>query len=135
MLPPSPESFFYWARPTAIVRIWRNKSAVKKWWLPYQLADRDEMEVVVRLHGGFRDRAGTDTIKVPIGDDETVDTLLMKLSRRYPKVVEEVLDPTTGDVRANYDILLNGRRILQIRGIHTKLKHKDEITISTSASV
>jgi MoaD family protein len=93
------------------------------------------MEVVVRLHGDFRDRAGTDTIKVSIDDDETVDTLLMKLSRRYPKVVEEVLDPTTGDVRENYDILLNGRRILQIRGIHTKLKHKDEITISSAASV
>jgi MoaD family protein len=93
------------------------------------------MEVVVRLHGDFRDRAGTDTIKVSIGDDETVDTLLMKLSRRYPKVVEEVLDPTTGDVRENYDILLNGRRILQIRGIHTKLKHKDEITISSTPIV
>jgi MoaD family protein len=88
------------------------------------------MEVIVRLHDEFRDRAGTNTIRVPIGDSETVDTLLMKLSRRYPKVVEEVLDPTTGDVRENYDILLNGRRVQQIRGIHTKLKHKDEITIS-----
>jgi MoaD family protein len=88
------------------------------------------MEVIVRLHGDFRKRAGTDTIRVPIGDDETVDTLLMKLSRRYPKVVEEVLDPTTGDIRESYDILLNGRRVQQIRGIHTKLKHKDEISIS-----
>ena len=88
------------------------------------------MEVIVRLHGDFRDRAGTNTIRVPIGDDETVDTLLMKVSRRYPKVVEEVLDPTTGDIRDNYDILLNGRRVQQIRGIHTKLKHKDEISIS-----
>ncbi len=71
---------------------------------------------------------------MPIGDDETVDTLLMKLSRRYPKVVEEVLDPTTGDIRENYDILLNGRRVQQIRGIHTKLKHKDEITISPATT-
>lgn len=88
------------------------------------------MEVVVKLHGNFRERAGTDTIRVPISDDETVDTLLMKLSRRYPRVVEEVLDPMTGDIRGSYDILLNGRRVQQIRGIHTKLKHKDEITLS-----
>ncbi len=88
------------------------------------------MEVVVRLHGGFREQAGTDTIRVPIDEDETVDTLLMKLSRRHPKVVEEVLDPMTGDIRGSYDILLNGRRVQQIRGIHTKLKHKDEVTLS-----
>lgn len=88
------------------------------------------MEVVVKLHGDLQEKAGTGTIKVPIVEDETVDTLLMKLSRRHPKVVEAILDPTTGELRENFDILLNGRRIQQIRGIHTKLKHKDEITIS-----
>ncbi len=88
------------------------------------------MEVVVKLHGDLQEKAGTGTIKVPIVEDETVDTLLMKLSRRHPKVVEAILDPTTGELRENFDILLNGRRIQQIRGIHTKLKHKDEIAIS-----
>lgn len=87
------------------------------------------MEVIVKLHGDLCEQAGTDTIKVPIEEDETVDTLLMKLSRRHPRVVETILDPTTGEVREHYDILLNGRRIQQIRGIHTKLKHKDEIAI------
>ncbi len=93
------------------------------------------MEVVIKLHGNFREHAGTDTIKVPIGNDETVDTLLMKLSRRHPKVVEEVLDPMTGDLRGNYNVLLNGRRVQQIRGIHTKLKHKDEITLSPADEI
>ena len=88
------------------------------------------MEVIVKLHGDLREKAGTDTIKVPINEDETVDILLMKLSRRHPKVVEAILDPTTGERREYYEILLNGRRIQQIRGIHTKLKHKDEIAIS-----
>ncbi len=88
------------------------------------------MEVVVKLHGDLQEKAGTGTIKVPIIEDETVDTLLMKLSRRHPKIVEAILDPTTGELRENFDILLNGRRIQQIRGIHTKLKHKDEIAIS-----
>ncbi len=88
------------------------------------------MEVVVKLHGDLQEKAGTGTIKVPIVEDETVDTLLMKLSRRHSTVVEAILDPTTGELRDNFDILLNGRRIQQIRGIHTKLKHKDEIAIS-----
>ncbi|MEM2878041.1 MAG: ubiquitin-like small modifier protein 1 [Candidatus Hadarchaeales archaeon] len=88
------------------------------------------MEITVKLYGPFKEHAGTESIRVTISEDETVDTLLMKLSRRYPKVVEDVLDPTTGDLRENCNITLNGRRIQQIRGIHTKLKHKDEIALS-----
>ncbi len=92
------------------------------------------MEVVVKLHGDLREKAGIGTIKVPINEDETVDTLLMKLGRRHLRVVEMILDPTTGELQENFNILLNGRRIQQIRGIHTKLKHKDEITISPPAA-
>jgi len=88
------------------------------------------MEVTVKLYGVFKEHAGTESIRVTISEDETVDTLLMKLSRRYPKVVEDVLDPTTGDLKESHNILLNGRRIQQIRGIHTKLKHKDEVTLA-----
>jgi MoaD family protein len=87
------------------------------------------MEVIIKLHGDLREKAGTDTIRLPIIENETVDTLLMKLSRRHPRVVEEILDPTTGELREYYNILLNGRRIQQLRGIHTKLKHKDEIAV------
>lgn len=87
------------------------------------------MEVIVKLHGDLREKAGTDTIKVPIDEGETVDTLLMKLSRRHPKVVEAILDSTTGELREYFNVLLNGRRIQQIRGIHTKLKDKDEIAV------
>lgn len=93
---------------------------------------RDGMEVVVKLSDDLRKQAGTDTIKVPIDEDETVDTLLMKLSRRYPRLVESILDPTTGGVKNDYEILLNGRRIRHLRGIYTKLKHKDEVAISPS---
>lgn len=87
------------------------------------------MEIIVKLYGGFCKKAGTDLIKVTIGENETVDTLLMKLSRRHPQLVEEILDPTTGELQVQYNILLNGRRIQQIRGIHTKLKDRDEIAI------
>lgn len=88
------------------------------------------MEVVVRLCGNLREKAGTHTIRLPITGEETVDVLLMKLSRRHPRLVEEILDPTTGELKEDCNILLNGRRIQQLKGIHTKLKHKDEIAIS-----
>jgi MoaD family protein len=84
------------------------------------------MEAFIRLHPSFKKEIGTDLVRVQIEDNETVDTLLMKISRRYPRLVEIMLDPTTGGLREDYNILLNGRRI---RGIHTKLKHKDEISV------
>ena len=92
--------------------------------------NRDLMEVVVRLSEELRKQAGTDTIKVPIDEDETVDTLFMKLSRRHPKLVELVLDPTTGEVKSDYELHINGRRIRHLRGIYTKLKHKDEVLMT-----
>jgi len=64
---------------------------------------------------------------VQISDYETIDTLMMKISRRYPKLLEMVIDPTTGDIRTDFEILLNGRRI---KDINTKLKHKDEISVN-----
>jgi molybdopterin synthase sulfur carrier subunit len=87
------------------------------------------MELVLKLQGDVREKAGTDTIKLPITENETVDTLLIRLSKRYPSVTEAILDPTTGELRPDFNILLNGRRIQQLRGIHTKLKDRDEISI------
>lgn len=88
------------------------------------------MEVVVRLGDELRKQAGTDTIKIPIDESETVDTLLMKLSRRHPKLIELILDPTTGEAKSDYEIMINGRRIRHLRGIYSKLKHKDEVLIA-----
>ncbi len=88
------------------------------------------MYVVVMLEGELSRKAGTETVRMPIDKDETLDSLLMKLGRRHPNVVERVLDPTTGELSERYQILLNSRPIRRLQGIHTKLKHKDEITIA-----
>lgn len=87
------------------------------------------VEVVIKLHGDLCEKAGTDTIKLPIDENETIDTLLMKLGRRHSNLLEAILDPQTGELKSYYNILLNGRRVQQLRGIHTKLKHKDELAI------
>lgn len=90
------------------------------------------MEVLVKLHDELREKAGTDTIKMPIANHETIDTLLIKIGRRHSTLLDHILDPITGELRSDLTILLNGRPIPAGLGIHTKLKHKDEITISPS---
>jgi molybdopterin converting factor small subunit len=87
------------------------------------------MYVMVTLQGELGKRAGTGSVRLPIESEETLDSLLMKLGRRHPSVVESVLDPTTGELSDRYQVLLNNRPLRRILGIHTKLKHKDEITI------
>ncbi|MEM2192175.1 MAG: MoaD/ThiS family protein [Candidatus Hadarchaeales archaeon] len=87
---------------------------------------RKRIEVSIILDPSFKEEIGTEMIKMQLDSDETMDSLVMKLGRRYPRLVEIMIDPTTGEISEKYRILLNGRRI---RGIHTKLKHKDEISV------
>lgn len=44
--------------------------------------------------------------------------------------MESILDPKTGGLKEEFNIKLNGRPVEQIRGLHTRLKNKDEISIS-----
>ncbi len=90
------------------------------------------MKVNVRIRKELCEDGGPKSIKIPIQKQETIDTLLIKLSRRNPNLVESILDPRTGDVRDNFKINLNGRSIKGIKGLHTRLKNKDEITIASS---
>ena len=88
------------------------------------------MEVTLKLQGDLREKAGTDTIRLPINENDTIDTLLIRLGKRHPILLEAILDPTTGELKPYFNILLNGRQIQRMGGIHTKLKHKDELAIS-----
>lgn len=90
------------------------------------------MKVKVLIDGDLQDETGYSDLKIPIEEQETIDTLLLKLSRRNPELVESILDPRTGGLKEEFDIDLNGRSIKQIKGLHTSLKDRDEISISLS---
>ncbi|MBS3815620.1 MAG: MoaD/ThiS family protein [Hadesarchaea archaeon] len=92
------------------------------------------MEIRVRIQGELKDKAGTESIRTPIQDRETIDTLFIKLSRRAPDLVETVLDPRTGGLSEDFDVLLNGRSIQELSGLHTRLKDKDEVSITPAES-
>lgn len=87
------------------------------------------MKVKVFIQKSSESRSDAASIKIPIKERETVDTLLIKLSRRYPDFIESILDPRTGDIKEEFNINLNGRSIKKIKGLHTRLKNKDEVSI------
>lgn len=92
------------------------------------------MNVKVIVRNGPPEKSGSTDTKIPIKEGETIDTLLIKLSKRNPNVVESILDPRTGDLKDKCNIELNGRSIKKIKGLHTRLKNKDEVTISVQDS-
>ena len=87
------------------------------------------MEVTIKIYGDLCKKTGTDTIRLPINENDTIDTLLIRLGKRHPVLLEAILDPTTGELKPYFNILLNGHQIQRMGGIHTKLKHKDELAI------
>lgn len=87
------------------------------------------MEITVKFYGDIREKAGAESIKLSLDEGSTIDHLLIKLERRHPDLIEAILDPRTGELRPYLNVLLNGRRVRQPRGVHTKLKHKDELAI------
>jgi molybdopterin synthase sulfur carrier subunit len=87
------------------------------------------MEVTIKINGDLCKKAGTDTIRLPINENDTIDTLLIRLGKRHPVLLEAILDPTTGELKPYLNILLNGHQVQRMGGIHTKLKHKDELAI------
>lgn len=89
------------------------------------------MNVRIMVDSTLHEGKGGSQLKIPIEKHETVDTLLIKLSRRSPDLVESILDPRTGDLKKEFKIELNGRSIDQIKGLHTRLKNKDELTVTS----
>jgi MoaD family protein len=86
------------------------------------------MQITVKLLGELEKIAGTKEIKLSINEGDTIDTVFLKLSRRYPKMVESLLDPLTGEIADKYEVLLNRRRPKE--GLYTKLKNRDELSLA-----
>ncbi len=87
------------------------------------------MKVKVTVRDEIKGGSSAGSIKIPVQKQETIDTLLIKLSRRNPNLVESILDPRTGGIKEEFNVLLNGRSIEKIKGLHTRLKDRDEVTI------
>jgi molybdopterin converting factor small subunit len=85
------------------------------------------MQITVKFEGELEKLAGVREIRVSIEEGDTVDTVLQKLSRRYPRVLEILLDPITGEIAEKCEILLNGRHPRD--GLYTKVKNRDELVL------
>ena len=79
------------------------------------------------LYATLRERAGgARLVEIVIPPGSTVRDVLHALSDLYPGIVAEVLDET-GNVRAGYKILLNGRDVDFVGGLDAQVSEGAEV--------
>lgn len=68
--------------------------------------------------------------QVEIKDDATITDLLAHLSKHYGEPFRRAIyEPNGTDVKPNYIITVNGYLLNQLKGLETKLKSGDRVTI------
>lgn len=70
---------------------------------------------------------------VDVGDGATVGDLLRELRMLKPRVVDAVMDG--GSVRSEFVVVVNGRSIDFLKGLHTVLREGDEVAIFPSLAL
>lgn len=78
----------------------------------------------VIFHALFREITGVREIPQDLEDGSTLGDLVMKLSKKYGKDFNEILDPATNDISLDVMVVLNGE---SVRASNTPLKDNDSI--------
>ena len=90
------------------------------------------MIVQVRLYGVFRSAARSEKVELNIPIDQpTVRAAIAEIASRpdFRELTQLVLDRETLDPRPNALIMVSGREIGTLRGLDTKLKASDELSL------
>lgn len=68
--------------------------------------------------------------EIEIKEDVTVTDLLMRLSEKYGEPFKKAIyEPKGTDVKSNYIVTVNGYLLNQLKGLETKLKDGDHMTL------
>jgi len=89
------------------------------------------VEVKVEYLGHIRNIIGSvREEEVEIRDGSSVADLLMVLSEKYGDPFKKAVYEKSGtDVKSNYIITVNGYLLNQLKGLETKLKNNDHVTL------
>ena len=89
------------------------------------------MEVRVEYLGHVRNIIGSvREEEVNIREGSSVADLLMVLSEKYGDPFKKAIYEKSGtDVKSNYIITVNGYLLNQLKGLETKLKNNDHVTL------
>ena len=89
------------------------------------------MKIKVEFLGHIKNIIGSDREEeVEISEDASIADLLTKLSEKYGNPFKKaVYEKNDTDVKSNYIITVNGYLLNQLKGLETKLKNNDHVTL------
>ena len=89
------------------------------------------MKVKVEFLGHIRNVIGSEREEeVEISEGSSIADLLMMLSEKYGEPFKKAIFEKSGaDVKSNYIITVNGYLLNQLKGLETKLKNDDNVTL------
>jgi molybdopterin synthase sulfur carrier subunit len=89
------------------------------------------LKVKVEFLGHIRNVIGSEREEeVEISEDSSIADLLMMLSEKYGEPFKKAIFEKSGaDVKPNYIITVNGYLLNQLKGLETKLKNNDNVTL------
>ena len=87
-------------------------------------------KVAIHLFGVLKQITGKNEFIFEIDKDETVNTLILRLTDAWPKLRDTLIDSDLGTTGPNAIILVNGREIgILEKGMKTTLENEDKIVI------
>jgi MoaD family protein len=85
--------------------------------------------VTVRFIGSLRASAGKSRFALELEKAVSLRELVTKIVEEQPKLKRVLIDPELDDPRTNVLMLVNGKEISVLKGLDTKLKDGDELTL------
>lgn len=86
--------------------------------------------VVVKVFGNLKVILGIPELEIDVGcEDKTVNSVLNALMKQFGESLRRELLDSAGKVKAVYSIFVNGRNIVLMSGLNTKLEENDTVSI------
>ena len=89
------------------------------------------MKIKIEYLGHVRNLLNTKRQEeIEINENSTIQDLLNTLANKYGEPFQKAIyEPGTNDLKANFIATVNGHLLNQLKGVNTKLKNDDNITI------
>lgn len=87
------------------------------------------VDIKIRLLGVFRGLSGKSQMSIRIQGDTMGDVVQALASSLTAEARRLLIDEELGDPRPNALILLNGKEISVLKGLKTRIKNGDEVTV------
>lgn len=86
------------------------------------------MQIEHRFFASFRQAVGSKTIEREYDDGATVGEILSNLEAAYDELSGDLLDGD-GEIRPQLSVFKNGREVLHMDGVETRLADGDTLSV------